>query len=152
MLIGLYPTGPAHIITAWPIANPAVGANFIATVPPGKIWQLRHIGVQLVTDVTVINRVMIILFDFGTAITTEFSMIGTTTTVVASSSVRFLYGTNLAQTYTALTDILQPLSLAAFPGPILLPAGSRIRSSVFNLQAGDQINLLGLIAEEYVIA
>lgn len=118
----------ANLLTVTTGTDPAAGAEWSQTVPPGESWQINTIRYTLVTSAVVASRLTSITLDNGT---TVFARFPSTQTEPAS----------LTNTYTASVDVassglLGTEILISLPR-IILPSGYRIRSLTTAIDVGD---------------
>lgn len=122
--------------------DPAAGAEIAETVPTGARWRLQSLRAALVTDATAANREVAIVFDDGT-------------NTYAEAHAGVNQAASLTRQYTAAIAGVRGAAatgtgiLIAIPS-LILPAGHRIRTSVTNLQAGDNWGAPRLLIEEWL--
>lgn len=135
--------GPGNIrsITG---TDPAAGAEMTETVPTGARWKLLALSIRFVTDATVVNRLPVLQYDDGTTI--HFAS-DPEAAQVASLDHRWVTGPAIAR----LGAAWQTRQWAA-PAPVLLAAGSRIRTATDGIQAGDNWGAPQLLVEEWIDA
>jgi hypothetical protein len=122
---------------------PAAGANISETVPTGARWRVLACRFTLVTSATVANRVVGIDLDDGT---TSFYSMAARNLQAASQTFTYTVGTGFAY------DISAPDNRFGIPIPdgVELGAGYRFRTTVFNIQAGDQLSAPQLLVREWM--
>jgi len=124
------------------VANPAAGAQWTQTVPNNTIWLINNVEFQLLTDITVINRIgRVEIFD-GTT-NTRIAMAGFNQ--AASLTINHMYklaGHGLNATNQGSGDLAHRLYLR----PTWI-----IRSNVANLQAGDALTAISLYIQRWLI-
>lgn len=125
------------------VANPAAGADFSATVPAGKMWDSIAVHFHLATAVAVATRVAKITISDGT---TMFAETRAGATQVASLTYEYTFVPNMQ----ALAE--QGLVVGGAMPKVVLNAGSIISSSIYNIQAADQISNIALYVREIDIA
>lgn len=121
--------------------SPAAGANFSFTVTAGQVWEVQAVRCFFVTSATVSIRTYSLIFDDGT--NTMFR-IEPQVTQIASNA--YAYSSN------EIGTIWTPPTTNAYLVPIprmMLAAGSRVRSVINNIQAGDQLSECSLFYRQY---
>jgi len=119
--------------------DPAAGANVLYTVPAGEQWELVAAHVSLVTDATAANRRMRLTIDDGTNI---YAQVSAALTQAASLTYAYSFLLEVAD-YSAVRDNHAVVQL---PSGLLIPSGHRVQTAVVNLQAGDNIGAMRLMA------
>jgi hypothetical protein len=122
--------------------TPGAGAEISEVVPASALWRLISFRYQLTTAATVATRQSDLLIDDGA---NTFAELATSDTQVAS----------LVQIYNWVDGaggLAVQNGIATNPGPrqMFLPAGFRIRTHTFNLQAGDQYTAPQYLVEEWL--
>jgi len=120
------PGGRIRVIVG---TNPAAGAEIVETVPAGVQWRLIAMQAGLVTDVTVINRLVVLVLDDGVNI---FVYAGSSSIQAASQLLRYTFGA-----FSRQGDVLGGAILCGYPEGIVLGPGFRFSTLTINLQAGD---------------
>lgn len=123
--------------------NPAAGVEISETVPTNALWRFISFFATLVTDATVANRNFRLILDDGT---------NTIQSVVNGTNIT----ASLTQPVTVATGIFPQATAGVFMqtdigADVLLPAGSRIRTSTIGLQAGDNWSAPLLLVEEWIV-
>lgn len=126
----------AKVIT---IANPAAGAEIVATVPANKTWRILAVHFKLVASATVANRLVRLLFDDGTVVLFK---VPNDVNHVASQTTEYSYG--LACTAEAAQGATVVARMYPIPD-LQLPPGCRIQTLTAGLQAGDQFSEVRLL-------
>jgi len=125
-----WPDGRGEILFEQ-IADPAAGSNFHFVVPANRVYRLRCLACQLVTDATVLNRYVVLTFY------PDGVSIGARAFSAAAQPA------SQTMKYTAalgLFDVGSVTLCSLFPVPNLyLPAGAVLNSSVGGLQGADQV-------------
>lgn len=122
--------------------NPAAGVEISEAVPAGVRWRISAITFALTTDATVANRFVGLKIDDGV-------------------NALFVAGSNVAQAASGTTTYTGAAGLGAFgnatnallillPDNLVLPAGSRIRTTTAALQAGDDYGAPQYLVEEFI--
>ena len=111
--------------------DPAAGADVSVTVPGGRVWIPQTAYYELVTDATVANRQGRLLLDDGETVFWEHQP---PNTQAASLARQYVYGRGVGIP-GAIAGSLFPMPL---PEVYLFP-GFRIRTTITNLQAADNI-------------
>ncbi len=132
--------GRLRVVT---IAVPAAGADWIQTVPTGKIWKILSVAGLLTTGVGVANRVVYLAFDDGT-------------NGYCQVPSNFVHTASLAKVYTGAFGVPEESSQVTIVNritipipPMLMPAGHRIASVTVNIQAADAWTAIFLLVEEF---
>ena len=123
--------------------TPAAGTNSSDTVPTGAKWQVLAIQLQLVSSVTVANRVVAILFDDGGSV---FSSNINNVVQAASSTFTWSFAPGLIN-----QAVVNNIVMTCIPNKVFLYPGYRIRSSILALQAGDQISQIFYQVQEWLL-
>ncbi len=122
--------------------NPAAGAEISETVPTGALWRLIALYAPLVTDATVANRSPILLIDDGALpVWRADARLAQT----ATQTIYWMAGDGLAGLQRAVDTEMWSL-----PTHMLLGAGYRVRTSTYNLQAGDNWGAPQMLVEEWL--
>lgn len=124
------------------VTNPAAGADFVLTVPGGRIWRLLSLRAQLLTDANAANRNVTLRVDDGNG---DFAHYPFNTTHAASIDRRYCWvwgPTSAFEASGSSGNLVQP-------GPqfLLLP-GWRLEVVTGNVQAGDQWSAITAMVEE----
>lgn len=122
--------------------NPGVGANLSATVPGHELWVVEAVSFRLVTDATVATRVVTVNVDDGTT-----PYLFTSTNVAHTASLTFDYSAFMGAGVGGGGGgvVVMPWPDGGLP----TSPGSRIRTVVESLQAGDQISRVRLLVLAY---
>ena len=123
-------------------ADPAAGAEILVTVPAGARWRLVGLIATLVTDNTVVNRVVSLVIDDGAA---ALYRAAAQTVQTASLTVIYSFGAGLPSAATAGGVSINPLAT-----DLLLAAGYRVRSITTGIVAGDNWGAPQLLVEEWI--
>lgn len=121
--------------------NPVAGNEILETVPANAIWKVQSIYPSLVTDATVSNRQVRILFDDGT--NTFYQGISAS---VQAASLTNTYSIAAHGITSAAVDTVHWIPIPA--DTILLP-GYRFQTSTDNLQSGDDWGAPQFVVEEW---
>lgn len=119
-------------------SDPAANTEHSYTVPAGKMIELYAINFNLVTDGNAANRRVVVTIDDGT-------------TVVAKIPSGHLQAASLTYNYSfvvggqTLSAVIGTDTCAQLPGPLLLPAGYRIKTVTANIQATDNYGVATLL-------
>ena len=124
-------------------AIPALGAEFIETVPALSTWRLLSLRVKLITSAAATPRVMTLVLDDGANF---FCQVSASATQAASISNTYNFGAG-QDTFVTANPIIQQL---AMPVGMLLTSGFRIRSTTTSKDAGDQYTQLFYAVEEFI--
>lgn len=131
--------GLVRLITG---TNPAAGVEISEVVPTNARWRLQALQVNLVTDVTVINRTVAFLFDDGAS---SFAKWGAPSNQAASLNNGYTLAPLGLATSPSSGDIQIPMAPQLF-----LPSGFRIRTATLNLQAADDYGAPKYVVEEWI--
>lgn len=131
-----WPASPLELSTEGPGnlrsivgTDPAAGIEIIETVPTNARWRLVGMRAVLVTDATVANRTVSLVFDDGVnAFTATIASIAQT----ASQTNPYFFAEYGVITAVALVVVMVPL-----PTSVLIPQGGRIRTLTGGIVAGD---------------
>lgn len=122
--------------------NPAANVEWSETVPAGARWQILSLSNVFVTDANVANRFPRLIIDDGAANVYESDP-----AAALAASLTRIYNAGLG---TARLDAVSTNAQWALPEDVTLMAGSRIRSFVTNLQAGDNWGAPQLLVREWL--
>jgi hypothetical protein len=115
-----------------PGTDPAANVEISEAVPANRLWLVRSVWAQLVTDGTAATRVVELVIDDGTQ---EFKRFPAVTGHAASLTRQYTWapvGAGQAPPGATTTGMV-----GIFPPDLYLPAGFRIRTVTTNRQAGD---------------
>jgi len=122
--------------------NPAAGNEVSETVPTNARWRLKSLIATLVTDATVVTRVVRIVIDDGTNMLWRGSAAFDQT---ASWDIYYVFADHTFRGDDNQGQIHMPL-----PRDLLLFQGWRVRTVTANLQAGDNWAAPQLLVEEWI--
>lgn len=134
--------GPGSINRAKP-ANPAAGADFTFTIPPGQKWRVRGVRWTFVTSAAIATRIPHLELQIGGDILLRIGALSQ----AASLSGNFYFapiGSTVDDATTITGARVQPIPL-----DLLLPSGSTILSTTTAIQAADQISAIVIYREIY---
>lgn len=134
---------PVAIITLAP-ADPAAGANLSLTVNANARWQLLFIGFLLTTDVNAATRLINMHGFDGTDIIYNAMPSATQT---ASLNIRYHFNTGIGRSTTGGSSANQIISINA---DFLLNLGDSIRTTITNIQVGDQISDVRVRVKQWI--
>lgn len=121
---------------------PAAGAEFVATVPAGVIWELIGLQATLTASAVVANRQPSLLV--RDADQTQLARFGQPGTVTASTGATIEWWAGLGMTATVGPQ------MSGLPAPpLVLTAGAQLRSLTGGLDAGDQWSALVLTVRQW---
>lgn len=126
-------------------ADPAAGADAIQALPAQRIWKLKHISFQLVSDATVANRSCRLRLTLAGG---QNIYISTGKTQTASQTIGYSFYEGAAR----IDDTTYGLVVTPLIDDVWLPPGSTIYTATVGIQAGDLIQLLRLTYEEHIMA
>jgi len=131
-------------------ANPAAGADFSVTVPTtpdaGFLWVLDFVRLVFVTSATVSNRAMVLQTRNATN-TLDLFMVNTLAATVQAAST-----TNTWKFYRNLPLREYPAennSIKVWMPEIVMLPGERLKTTITNLQVGDQISNVFVCYREF---
>jgi len=125
-------------------SNPAAGSEISLTVPQGLVWRIIAARVQLVSDATVSNRRIHLVFSFdAVALLDCFGAIEQ----AASETRNYSFGA-----YSNIPDGIDgndiPISI---PNNIVLREDGIISTETTNLQAGDNFGIMTVLVEQFMM-
>lgn len=148
---GLWHRGSTRLIT---IDTPPVGTDWLITVPSvpeGIWWEPKSIFFATLNDATVQNRIarinIVASADFFAFPYVQF---GAVTPVPASTLGRFAFGQAMPLGLIDNAGVGQVNQQASIPFGLRIPSGHSIRSSMSGKTAGDQLNTISLLVDEWV--
>lgn len=124
---------------------PAAGAEAVLPVPSNEKWEILAVTYTLVTDANAANRIVGIEFDLGGA-GTGFNAFAKTTQ--AASLTRHY---TFAQFAGMLADTDGVHVMAPMPGGMVLGSAGELRSSIRNIQVGDQLTAIEAIIKRSMV-
>lgn len=133
-----YTVGVATSLTADPAAN----VELTQTVPAGQIWELSAVNVTLVTDATAPVRQVTLVIDDGVNTIAQV-------TAQPTQAASLTYNYNFAVGGVDRATVVGLNVLAPLPGPLTLPAGSRIRTVTSARAATDNYGPATILAVRY---
>lgn len=147
---GLWHRGAIRIVN---IDTPAPGTDWfvtVPTVPEGIWWRLKSCFFSLLTSVAVANRsARVNVCPGGDASILPYMQVGSPALVPAATIARWAFSEGVPEVATA-DPAIQINREASFPVDFRVQPGHIVRSSVFGLQAADQISGVQLVIEEWV--
>lgn len=127
------------------IPAPAQGANFSYTIPVGRRMHVRSIAFHFVTDANVATRrVVVYVIDPEGGI--SYSTIPTVTQAAGLS-----YDYTFAPGSRELANAVGRYVTSHLASKLILVPGENISSDIQNVQAGDQIQEIYLLVEEFIL-
>lgn len=130
-----------NITTLLP-ANPVAGSNFTYTLPDNHVYKIVCITFRLVTDATVANRHIGVVFVDGAIHTLQLV---TGANVIASTTVTVAGWQGLADKETQVSNVLT----FGLPTDLYLEPGTVINSNIKQLQATDQVSQIQIYAHTW---
>ena len=127
------------IVTA--TAAPAAGSNFTFTVTAAQVWEIFGVRALLTTSATVATRTYSVMIDDGTNVILRHE-------AALSQAASLAYGYSSNAVGALWTPITNNVYLVPIP-PLMLAAGSRVRSNVTNIQAGDVLSECVILYRQY---
>lgn len=124
--------------------NPAAGADFTVTVPPGSSWIVQSVRAQLVTSAAVANRAVTLRIGDGVSELRRIANVN-----VQAASLTWVYGWLPGYGFVPASGIVQNYDLGETP-PIL-NAGATIATSTGAIDVGDQWSGIALSVIEYTV-
>lgn len=122
--------------------DPIAGVEISETVPTGARWRFVSLRTQLVTDATVANRTLALLFDDGTNI---YAHAATNFNQTASQAINYAFCA-VGQTYAFYLLGGQ----VSTPANIVMSAGHRFRTVTTTLTGGDNWVVPQYAVEEWL--
>lgn len=122
---------------------PGAGAEIVETVPTGARWQVQAFAFTITTSAAVANRSPVLTVDDGANVFAEFDSNGVT---AASLTSRYVARAGLQNSETKTSANLFEIGLS----PLILAAGSRIRTVTGAIQAGDQYTAPRYLVTEWL--
>jgi len=148
MISQFWQSGKSGLLKYVTGTDPVAGTEILVTVPAGKIWRLLSFAVNLVTDVSVIDRVASLLVDDGVTVYALLNFTGITQ--AASLNYHYFYNRLLQEGGGVTAN--NGLWCATWKiGEIILLPGSRLRTVTSALQPGDDYGAPLLLVEEFEI-
>lgn len=123
-------------------STPAAGANISETVPTSAMWALYAFRFSLTTSAAVATRNVVLLLDDGTS---TFSHVVVVTSQAASLAYNYAFNAG-----NAVNAFIAPNLSLGFSPLMYIPGGFRIRTSVLNMDAGDQFAAPQYLVEEWL--
>jgi hypothetical protein len=125
--------------------DPAAGAEILETVPTGARWELLALGVRLVTDATVADRIPLMYVDepLGAEVLYMSPQAGV---IVASQDRRVAWMIGMPHE----SQLNVNMNTAGLPPGVPLLAGQRIITTTVGLQAGDNYRQPTLHVREWL--
>jgi hypothetical protein len=141
---GLWQMLGMQLVRNVPVTQPAVGAEWTITSPPGVIWELLAVSFVLTTSAVAGNRGPSLRF--RTADNVDVMWVGTGSTQGASIGLPWSWMVGLGAALGTNT-LSNPLPSP----PIPLTAGWRILSQTNFLDAGDQFSNISVTVREWTL-
>lgn len=129
--------------------TPAAGVNWglqLPNTPDSVFWRIRSIAFTLVADANVANRIQRVTYRIGGVDGPVYAISGNPTAIVATNVVSCTY----AEGYTATVGAPGTVSAAPLPIGLLAKGGDALVSGIANIQVGDQLSGVRVVAEEWV--
>lgn len=130
------------------IAAPAAGAELSQVVPLGKTWRLMSWIATFTASATVATRQALMIIDDGT---NTLSRVPSATTITAAQAV-IVQGFSGPGLFGNITAVQTSPILLPNPQFFVLQPGWRVRTSVINLDAGDQWSTCYMVVDEIDVA
>ena len=128
------------------VTSPAAGANFTATVPANRVWEVFHVSYKFVASAQVATRNLFLLIASGGATIAELS--GDSGYVANDTAIlTFAFQTDM----TELVVTGQPPSERRASFRMILDAGATITTQTDNIQTGDQYSQIRVGAMVYTV-
>lgn len=143
--LGLFELLRQRLVRTVPVANPAAGADWIATPPQGCAWELLHVKAILQTSAVVANRGPVVRLRDNAGL--DLDAYPAAAVVAASLTVEQGWEAGLGAAVTAILNV----SSMSEPPPLVPLAGS-VRSLTANLDVGDQWSGIVLTVREWSLA
>ena len=127
------------------IPSPAQGANFSYMVPAGRRMHVRSIAFNFITDANVATR-QVILYVIDPAGGVSYSAVPKVTQVTGLG-----YDYTFAPQARELANAVGGYATSQLASKLVLVPGEVIASDIQNVQAGDQIQEIYLLVEEFIL-
>jgi hypothetical protein len=122
--------------------NPAAGSEISETVPTNAYWRIQSILFNFVSDATVINRHVRLVFDDGTN-----NMLSVEPNATQAASLNYYYNYGHGLPYKA---VLSGYPVNPLPDDLILAPGWRFRTTTSFIQAGDDYGAPNFTVEEWI--
>lgn len=116
--------------------QPAAGNNFVVVIPPDEAWRIFALNFVFTTAVAAANREVRLIMDDSV---NNFFRLPAISVQAASTVARYSFGLVLGYQVE-----LGDTKAHGLP-EIIMNSGWRIRSSIANIQAADQISALNIV-------
>ncbi len=136
--------GPGRLIS-FAIGNPALGADWTATVPTGARWRLHGGTATLVTGIGGLSRLPILTVDDGV---NKILGIPEIPSAAQGASATLVYELNIGDTRNLQVATTEFEGL--MPADLVMLAGWRIRMVTGGITATDQWSAIRLLVEEWL--
>lgn len=145
MALSFAPRGVGDLVTLVGAA-PGVGAEYSLTVPPGEVWRINSVRVQLVTSVNAIIRTVQLVF--SSTAPGEMWFTGNNLTQAASLTNQYSFAIAAAQSLAVWVYLGQRRQTVPLPDTYVGPGGT-IATLTENLQGNDQYGAPILIYQRW---
>lgn len=142
--LGIFELLRQRLVKAVPVAQPAAGADWSASVPAGAAWELLHVKATLTTGAAVANRGPVVRVQDNSG--NDFDAYPAAAVQAASLAAEFGWEAGYG---AAVTAILNVASMSE--PPPLAPQGGLVKVVTANLQAADQWSGILLTVREWSI-
>lgn len=123
-------------------ADPIAGADAIITVPDGELWHILSGSVILVTDDTVTDRRLQLVFTYPSAV-----IIGTIAETAHAASTNNKY--SFMKVGVILNEQEDNDRILNIANDIYLGPGGTITTDITNIQSGDDLGVLSMSVEKF---
>lgn len=142
--LALYDLLKARLCRSVVVANPAAGANFSATVPPGVAWEVISVELRLTTSAVVANRQTNLVFTDPTGLELGRLYYGAAVAASTVATITYMQGIGTSQGGS--------IGFQSLPSPSLpLLAGGTVATSISGIDTGDQLSNIALYVREWSV-
>lgn len=127
-----------------PVTSPSAGGDISGSIPSNEMWEIMGVAFKLTTDGTAADRT--VAFRFFSNRNYQVKRVATVTQQ-ASETIRYSFvpgGTSGVLLADNSTEV-------AIPAGIFIPSGGNFSSVTTNIQAGDQYDLIFIMARRHYI-
>lgn len=133
--------GPGQLMHSTPAA-PAAGADFSTVSPAYQRWELASFGLTLTTSAVAANRGVRFRISDGATI---FFSISEAVIQPASTAYRYYFANVPLPAAVSGSIVVLPI-----PAGLIIPPGSTFETATANIQSGDQISAVSILARNWL--